>query len=310
MITTGVSDVGLRAFASSGCRGCNQQAGKTTAPTVDCPYHRLAALPTVRSYLVAFHKATGIPLRLDPVATMGSRGICPEPGAMFGGSCCDGFTPTTGGARLDAPPVGDAGKFCEITVAVILGRTHVATFIAGPVTCESTNGAGDESRKKDTGSSSYQAFGQLPVLTKERFIGLRQLLELFAEQLATTHRRQVLEPISGEPPCITKAREYIRTHAHEPIRISDIAKHVHYCADHFGRLFHKHSGLTVGEYITRIRVEKAKEFLTNPHARITEAAFAAGFQSLPTFNRAFQQATGKAAKNWRASVLSPLEIGI
>lgn len=198
-------------------------------------YERMANLPALQQYLTAFPKATGVTLRLEPPNVL---------------------------ARVP----------CVVSVAIVLGRSPVATFVTGLVA------------------------------TKEQSEGLRQLLELCAQDLATRYIRQLLQSVPAEPPCVTRAREYILAHVHEPLTIPAIAKHVSYCADHFGKVFHKHTGLTLGEYITRTRVERAKELLANPHLRITDVAFEAGFQSLPTFNRAFHQHTGQAAKAWRSSL--------
>jgi AraC-like DNA-binding protein len=50
-------------------------------------------------------------------------------------------------------------------------------------------------------------------------------------------------------------------------------------------------------------VNKAKNLLQNPHARITEVAFEAGFQSITHFNRSFKKFEGKSPKQYRAAML-------
>ena len=39
--------------------------------------------------------------------------------------------------------------------------------------------------------------------------------------------------------------------------------------------------------------------MLNPHVRISEAAFAAGFQSLSQFNRVFRRIVGESPSVWR-----------
>jgi AraC-like DNA-binding protein len=46
-------------------------------------------------------------------------------------------------------------------------------------------------------------------------------------------------------------------------------------------------------------VEKVKSSLLNPHMRISEAAYAAGFQSLSQFNRVFRRVVGEQPRIWR-----------
>ena len=54
----------------------------------------------------------------------------------------------------------------------------------------------------------------------------------------------------------------------------------------------KHVKVRFTEYITRLRVERAKQLLLNQNNRISEVAFEAGFQSIPHFNRSFKRVTG------------------
>jgi AraC-like DNA-binding protein len=52
--------------------------------------------------------------------------------------------------------------------------------------------------------------------------------------------------------------------------------------------------VTFTDYVARARVEKTKQLLLNPHMRVSEAAYEAGFQSLSQFNRVFRRIEGQA----------------
>jgi AraC-like DNA-binding protein len=60
--------------------------------------------------------------------------------------------------------------------------------------------------------------------------------------------------------------------------------------------------LSFTSYLGRVRVEKAKQLLLNPHARISEVAYEVGFQSLTHFNRVFRKLTGESPSAYRASL--------
>jgi transcriptional regulator GlxA family with amidase domain len=64
-------------------------------------------------------------------------------------------------------------------------------------------------------------------------------------------------------------------------------------------MFKKATGLTFTEYVCRVRVEKVKTLLLNPHLRISEIAYDTGFQSLTHFNRVFREITGEAPTVFR-----------
>ena len=64
-------------------------------------------------------------------------------------------------------------------------------------------------------------------------------------------------------------------------------------------MFKKATGLTFTDYLGRVRVEKAKNLLLNPHLRVSEIAYTVGFQSLTHFNRVFRKLTGESPTDFR-----------
>jgi len=71
---------------------------------------------------------------------------------------------------------------------------------------------------------------------------------------------------------------------------------------YFCKMFKKATGLTFTDYLGRVRVEKAKNLLLNPDLRVSEIAYAVGFQSLTHFNRVFRELTGESPTNFREKV--------
>jgi AraC-like DNA-binding protein len=70
-------------------------------------------------------------------------------------------------------------------------------------------------------------------------------------------------------------------------------------AFYFCKVFKEAVGVTFTDYVARTRVEKTKQMLLNPNVRISEAAFAAGFQSLSQFNRVFRRIIGESPTHYR-----------
>jgi AraC-like DNA-binding protein len=64
-------------------------------------------------------------------------------------------------------------------------------------------------------------------------------------------------------------------------------------------VFKRATGLTFTDYVARSRVESVKRMLLNPHTRVSEAAYAAGFQSLSQFNRVFRRVAGESPTAYR-----------
>ena len=68
---------------------------------------------------------------------------------------------------------------------------------------------------------------------------------------------------------------------------------------HFCKMFKKATGMTFTDYLARVRIEKVKNLLLNPHKRVSEAAYEAGFQSLSQFNRVFRRIAGESPTVYR-----------
>jgi transcriptional regulator GlxA family with amidase domain len=130
--------------------------------------------------------------------------------------------------------------------------------------------------------------------------GVEELLHMFASQISSKIDVCALSTLSATPACVGRAQEFIRANFHEPLSLTQMAKTVGLCPDHFGRVFSLATGLTFTEYLLRTRVEKAKELLGNRQQRVSEVAFASGFQSIPHFNRVFKRMTGMAPNGYRA----------
>jgi AraC-like DNA-binding protein len=71
---------------------------------------------------------------------------------------------------------------------------------------------------------------------------------------------------------------------------------------YFCKLFKKATGLTFTDYVSRVRIEKAKNLLLNPNLRVSEIAYEVGFQSLTHFNRVFRKLTGQSPSHYRESL--------
>ena len=62
------------------------------------------------------------------------------------------------------------------------------------------------------------------------------------------------------------------------------------------------AGINFVDYVTRTRVEKARNLLLDPNRSVSEVAFDVGFQSLSQFNRAFRRIAGESPRDYRAKL--------
>ncbi len=137
------------------------------------------------------------------------------------------------------------------------------------------------------------------VLARRQYDSAVQLLAVFAQHLSALSNQVMVQETAAENPVIARARAYIAAHHGEDLSLQSVAQAVHVSEFHFCKLFKRSTSLTFTDYLARVRVETVKQLLLDPHKRVSEAAFAAGFQSLSQFNRVFHRITGEAPRAFR-----------
>lgn len=91
---------------------------------------------------------------------------------------------------------------------------------------------------------------------------------------------------------IEKALEYIKNHYHEDISLGDVAKNVYLSESYLSRKIKKILGIGFSEYITKLRIERAKEYFREPNVKVTEVAAKLGYPDYRYFSHIFKKYTG------------------
>lgn len=100
------------------------------------------------------------------------------------------------------------------------------------------------------------------------------------------------EKESKEAKPITDAKRYIREHYKEALRLEDVSSAVGFNATYFSSLFKKETGMNFMDYLTELRMAKAKELLSSSKLSLNDVAEEVGYRDLKYFSRLFKKATG------------------
>jgi AraC-like DNA-binding protein len=176
----------------------------------------------------------------------------------------------------------------EMAVPVHLGNRLIGFLETG-------NGWDMESAKADE-----FLFGASAARQQESVV---KLLGIFAQHLSMLSQQIVPRQEKPEPPTIARARAYIEEHQGEDISLGQVARAVNTSTFYFCKLFKKVTGINFTDYLSRVRIEKAKNLLLNPNLRVSEIAFEVGFQSLTHFNRVFKKLLSQSPTQYRAQLL-------
>jgi len=119
--------------------------------------------------------------------------------------------------------------------------------------------------------------------------------------LSATEFKNASSRNRAEPVEIWKTRKFIEEHSGEELSLRRVAKAVNMHPNYLSERFKQVTGINFVEYVARTRFDKACRLLHDGDLRISEIAFAAGFQSLSQFNRVFRKLCGKSPTQFRAA---------
>ena len=149
-----------------------------------------------------------------------------------------------------------------------------------------------------------KAYYSTKVVTAKQHESIVKLLVIFAQHLAMLGNQIFIQQKNAEPPIIRRAKEYIYEHHTEHLSLARAAKAVNMSTFYFCKMFKKVTGINFTDYLSRVRIEKAKNLLLNPNLRVSEIAFEVGFESLTHFNRVFKKLLGQSPTEYRAQLLA------
>lgn len=270
-----------------------------------------------RDYEKAFRETTGLPMALRPLEAFD----LPHQGDPKENAFCALMAESNHScsaclvlqrkveetARLEPQTLKCFAGLCDSAVPVRVGHNLIAFLQTGQILMHAP-------RKAEFTKATRQllklgtdvdmkrleeAYFQTRVVTRNQYESIVRLLTIFAQHLAVLSNQLVMQGAGTEMPAITRARAIIAERHAAELSLTEIAQAVNMSAFYFCKTFKKATGMTFTDYLARVRVEKVRNLLLNPHTRVSEAAYAAGFQSLSQFNRVFRRIAGESPTTYR-----------
>lgn len=93
--------------------------------------------------------------------------------------------------------------------------------------------------------------------------------------------------------------DYVNEHAGEKISLKEVANHFHFNYSYFSSYFSRLFDMSFIDFLTQIRINKAKELLANETLNISEIALATGFSEISYFSKVFKKQTGTSPTLYR-----------
>lgn len=98
---------------------------------------------------------------------------------------------------------------------------------------------------------------------------------------------------------IDEVANYVTTHYAQPVTLSTVADLVGMSESAFSRFFTKATGNGFNEFLNRVRISRACEFLATTNQPITNICFEVGFNNVANFNRRFKRIKNVTPREYR-----------
>jgi YesN/AraC family two-component response regulator len=120
---------------------------------------------------------------------------------------------------------------------------------------------------------------------EEFFLKIHGIVETFLQGIMALATKKHLS-------LVNKARDFIMANYNQPLTIDTVARYLFISPSHLSRLFREELGCTINDYITRVRIEQAVEFIKKPEMSVAQVSKAIGISNQSYFAKVFRQYIG------------------
>jgi len=132
---------------------------------------------------------------------------------------------------------------------------------------------------------------------------IEQLRDRVYEVLSLGMEYRDSQPTHQYKSLLRQAKEYIeQQHANPELSLNEVAARVNLSASHFSAVFSQETGQTFKEYLTEIRINKAKELLRMTALRSADIAYRVGYNDPHYFSSVFKKTTGISPIEFRSQI--------
>lgn len=138
-----------------------------------------------------------------------------------------------------------------------------------------------------------------PDLLRDNLFQIQELYKRYVDFLDAGIKTVTEKEGNSDTKVIASVRRYIQEHYAEHMELETIARQVYLTPAYLSTLFKEHTGEGIKDYIMKIRIEKAKELLSDIHYNVSEIADMVGYTDSKYFARVFKKYVGVKPTDYR-----------
>lgn len=104
---------------------------------------------------------------------------------------------------------------------------------------------------------------------------------------------------------LKRALDFIETNYGEPLTVDRVAKEVYLSTSRLSHIIKSELGITLGDYISKVRIEKAEALLKDRELSISQIALEVGFPDQSYFTKVFKKVENCTPKVFRQNIIQP-----
>ncbi len=128
---------------------------------------------------------------------------------------------------------------------------------------------------------------------------VRALREWFVEKFRTANRNMHTKKNEHENSLVERAKGYIQENYKRDLSLDELSKELDISPYYFSKLFKEEAGSNFIEYLTTLRISKAKEMLRDPSHSMKEICAQVGYSDPNYFSRIFKKNVGYTPTEYR-----------
>lgn len=136
-------------------------------------------------------------------------------------------------------------------------------------------------------------------MLRKRYFSASLLKELITEKALEMCELVASQSSDAPSKTLLSALSYIEQHFNENISLSDVAEHIFISKNYICDLFKKELNITFIDYVTNLRIEKAKYYLSQTDMKMYEISQAVGYNDYAYFSQIFKRHTGSTLSSYR-----------
>lgn len=187
----------------------------------------------------------------------------------------------------------------DVAVPILYGEDILGYILFGQMRTESEFEAlrGYVRKLRLDEGEMEKYYSEIPLFDSDKIQSVSNIASMLVKHILLEN---MLRPDLSES--IRRAIEYINNNLSGDLSVKQISEDINFSKSVLYKSFHQHFGCTVGEYVKKQRVEKAKELLESTNLSIEVIASEVGFSSASVLSKTFKTHIGMPPIKYRKSL--------